>query len=272
MTSLTAIILGIIEGATEFIPVSSTGHLMVLRRSLDIPDIGVLSFDAILQFSATLAIVLYFWRDIWRLLNALWDLVTRRNIDEKDKTLLYAIVFGSIPAVIFGLILESKMETVFRNVNLVAMALVLGSGLLWIAEKYSKKPSSRSVLGEKKLTVSRGIIVGFFQCLALVPGMSRSGSTISGGLLVGFSREEAIRFSFLLSIPILLGSGLKKLFEMRSEIFSGDLGGELILGSFFAFFVGLLSINFLFKYLKTHSLNVFIIYRLILAGLIFIIF
>ncbi len=263
MTVITAIILGVVEGATEFIPVSSTGHLILLRNFLSISDNSGLAFDAILQFSATMALVIYFWKDILKLLYTFWDSVTRRNVERRDKTLLLSILLGTLPALFLGLILESRMETVFRNVNFVAILLILGSILFWIAEKFSKE--------NKSLTIGRGIVVGFFQSFALFPGLSRSGATISGGLLAGLKKDDAVRFSFLLSVPILLGSGLKKIFEVREILFSGDFGLPLLFGSLSAFVVGLLSISFLIRYLKTHNLNIFIWYRVVLALIIFLV-
>lgn len=268
MSPLRAIILGIIEGSTEFIPVSSSGHLIIARQILGANDLGGLSFDAILQLSSTLALVVYFWGDLMRLVNVSWGMVSRKNISNKDKVLLYSIVLGTIPAVIFGLIFEKQMETVFRNVKLVSLTLILGSFLLWISQKISQEFFEKKAGKFKSLDIFRGIIVGFFQCLALVPGISRSGATISGGLLSGLSKEEAVRFSFLLSVPILLGSGLKKLFEVRGDLFTSEFGLSLFLGGISAFLVSLISIRFLIKYLKSHNLDVFIWYRIILAILL----
>src|SRR3989344_2051485 len=265
MTYFVAIILGFIEGATEFIPVSSSGHLIIFRKVFETNDISGLAFDAVLQLSATLALVVYFWVDIWPLIKDIWKMIRRRNLEiQTNKTLTYAILLGTIPAVIFGLMFENWMETIFRNVELVALTLVLGSILFWFAEKVAKQ--------DKLLSWRRGIIVGFFQCLALVPGISRSGATISGGLIVGLTKDEAIRFSFLLSIPVLLGAGLKKLFEVRYGLLSMDFGFPLLLGCITAFITGLFAINFLIKYLKTHNLNVFIWYMVILAIILLLVF
>ncbi len=264
MTYLVAIILGVIEGATEFIPVSSTGHLIVAREFLGAGNVGGLAFDAVLQLSATLSLVVYFWKDILRLLATLGTLLSRGNLESKDKTLFLSILIGTIPAIVFGLLLEEKMDTVFRNVQLISLTLVLGSVLFWLGERFGKQ--------NKILSVGRGVLIGLFQCLALVPGVSRSGATISGGLLSGLTKDEAVRFSFLLSIPILLGSGLKKLLEIRGDLLDVSFAGPLLTGSVCAFIVGLFSINFLIKYLKNHSLNIFIWYRVILAILILIIF
>ncbi len=264
MTHLSAIILGLVEGLTEFIPISSSGHLLIAHKLLGQNLSGTLTFDAIIQLAAACALLVYFWCDILRILQTFWDVITLKPVGQKEKTLLYAIILGTIPAVILGLLLEKSMDTIFRNIHLVALTLLLGSLLMWYAQ--------RKGTGDKILSLGRGMAVGFYQCLALLPGVSRSGATISGGLLSGLSQEEAVRFSFLLSVPILFGSGLKKLFEVRHELFSPAFLSPLILGSVVAFLTGLLSISFLIKYLKNHNLNVFIWYRVVIAVLLFIIF
>jgi undecaprenyl-diphosphatase len=282
MTHFAAIILGLVEGLTEFIPVSSSGHLLIAHKLLGQNLIGTLSFDAIIQLATSCALLVYFWRDILQIIKTAWFFVCRRPIEPKDRTLLYAIFFGTLPAVFLGLLLEKSMDTIFRNISLVALTLLFGSLLLWYGQKkyfsnYQKTEDINSrqpqgFLSEKVLTVKHGVIIGFYQCLALLPGVSRSGATISGGLISGLSQEEATRFSFLLSIPILFGAGLKKVFEVRSELFSANFISPIILGSLVAFISGLFSISFLMKYLKTHNLNVFIWYRVVLAIVLFLVF
>lgn len=265
MTHLVAIILGFVEGATEFIPVSSSGHLIIFREILGAKDFGGLAFDAVLQLSASLALIVYFWKDVAYLAKSVWQMIRRKQLDRmEDQVLLYAILLGTIPAIIFGLLAENWMDTIFRNTELVALTLVLGSILFWFAEKVAKQ--------NEVMSVGRGIVIGLFQCLALVPGVSRSGATISGGLIVGLNKDDAVRFSFLLSIPILFGAGLKKVFEIRQELFSSDLGSPLLLGCITAFITSLIAINFLIKYLKTHDLRVFIWYRVILAIILVLVF
>jgi undecaprenyl-diphosphatase len=154
------------------------------------------------------------------------------------------------------------MDTVFRTLFLTSVTLVFGSILFFVAEKFAKQ--------NENLTIRKGFIVGLFQTLALVPGMSRSGMTISGGLFTGLSRETATRFSFLLSFPIILGSGLKKLFDLIKGGELSSVGPELLLSSMIAFIVGIFAIHFLIKYLKTHSLKVFAVYRVVVAVLILI--
>lgn len=264
MDAITAIILGFVEGATEFIPVSSSGHLIIVRQLLGENNVGGLAFDAILQLSASCALLVYFWSDILEILKTIYNFALRRPVENKEKILILAIAIGTIPAIIFGLFLESYMETIFRNTKLISLTLILGSILFWVAERFSRE--------DKDLSFGRGVLIGLFQCLALVPGVSRSGATISGGLIAGLRKDEAVRFSFLLSIPILFGAGLKKLFEIRGDLLGTDFGLSLVFGSITAFVVGLISINFLIKYLKNHSLNVFIWYRIALSIAIFFLF
>jgi len=266
MTYVHAIILGLTQGLTEFLPVSSSGHLLIVRAFLDLPLAGTLTFDAVLQCATVLAVLIYFARDLWGIVGTFFRYIARKPVSEKEKTYLFAIILGTIPAVIFGLLLESQMDSVFRNIHLVALSLLAGSALIYTAQKYSEKVS-RTVLdttGQSRLSVGKGIVIGFFQSLALIPGISRSGATISGGLFMRLSREEATRFSFLLSVPILVGSGLKKLLEVNFG--AGDaLLGPLFAGSLVSFVVGLLAIHYFIKYLKNHTLTVFVWYRVILA-------
>ena len=246
-----AIILGIVQGLTEFIPVSSSGHLIVVRQFLGINTEGGLAFDAVLQLATTLAVILYFWKDIWNLRNN-WKLIK-------------ILIIATIPAVVLGLLLEKKMETVFRDPKLVTVTLIFGALLMFVAERIYK---SRFV-NQNPLTLKRGFVIGLFQSLALIPGTSRSGSTVSGGLIMGLNREEATRFSFILSVPILLGTGAKKLLEIiKAGSFDG--GPALAWGSVTAFVVGLFAIHFLLNYLKKHTLNAFVVYRIILAVVLFL--
>ncbi|TAL49252.1 undecaprenyl-diphosphatase UppP [Patescibacteria group bacterium] len=259
MTFGEGILLGAVQGLTEFIPVSSSGHLVLLHL-LGGPTSLDLAIDVLLQLASVLAVIIYFRRDLLRLIQSLG--VEARDEAKGGRTLLLALVAGTIPALIAGLLLEDVMETVFRSGATVAVALLFGSALMFLAERRARQ-------GEA-LSPRKGFLVGLFQALALLPGVSRSGATISGGLLVGFSREEAVRFSFLLSIPILLGTGLKKLWDLLSTGLLFSLGLPLIVSFALSFLFSLLSIHFLISYLKKHSLNIFIVYRILIAALIFI--
>jgi len=260
MNIFNSIILGIIQGLAEFIPISSSGHLIIARDLFGWHGSSDLSFDAILQLATGLALVVFFWRDIWRLIKSFFAMVSQKTVEQKDKVMISAIIIGTIPAVIFGLLLQKYMETTFRSAVLVAFVLIIGSAVMYFAEKFSKK--------DKELSVKKGFWIGLFQCLALVPGFSRSGATISGGLFLGLNREDAARFSFLLSIPIILGSGTEQLLSvLKSGAFSHDWT-NIFFGSITAFIVGLFAIGFLMKFLKKNSLSIFIWYRVILAVIV----
>lgn len=257
-----AFILGTLQGLTEFIPVSSSGHLILVREFLSITDAHALAYDAVLQLATAGAVILYFSRDLWRLFQAGLRMMGRLPVDQKDKTLLVGLLVGTIPAMIAGLLLEDMMETTFRSPLLVALVLVLGSFLFIGAEYIAERKRTQKSLG-----VSQSFVIGLFQVLALVPGMSRSGATISGGLILGLSRVEAARFSFLLSIPIIVGSGLKKLAELLS-LPEGVSLLSLAIGAGSAFFVGLFAIHFMLGYLRYHTLWPFVWYRIALAAVV----
>lgn len=261
MNLLDGIILGIIQGLTEFLPISSSGHLILAREVLGLQTSLGLSFDAVLQLATSLAVLVYFRADFVRLFTAAIKWLQRKTVEQKDRILLLALIVGTIPAVILGLLLEDYMGTTFRNAELVAWTLIVGSVLFFIAEKYAKQ--------SENLTVKKGLWIGFFQILALIPGMSRSGMTISGGLLFGLKREEAARFSFMLAFPIIFGGGMKKLLELSANGALNEIGLSLLGGAIAAFMVGVLAIHYLLKYLKNHTLGIFIIYRILLAGVIF---
>ncbi len=266
MTYLQSIILGLVQGLTEFIPVSSTGHLVIARQFMNIPD-GGLAFDAVLQLATACAVLLYFWKDIRSLIVTFFRFILKKPVEEQDKVLFKSIIVGTIPAVLIGLLLESYLESTFRSIFVVILTLILGSILMYIAEWYAKQKGY-----DEMLTPYKALTVGFFQCLALLPGMSRSGSTISGGLLSGLNRETATRFSFLLSFPILFGTGLKKLGDIIASSYDMHQYFVLALGSLVAFFVGLVAIHFLISYLKKHSMNIFVWYRIALVIVLLVVF
>ncbi len=260
MTVFDSIILGLIQGLTEFLPISSSGHLIIVRELFNWHGNTDLAFDAVLQLATILALIVYFWKDIWKLIKSFFLMVFGKIIEQKEKIMIWAIIYGTIPAIFAGLILQKYMETTFRSAMLVCIILIIGSGVMYLAEKFSNK--------NKELTVKKGVIVGFFQCLALVPGFSRSGATISGGLFMGLNRGEATRFSFLLSVPIVFGSGLKEFVSLAQTGILDTVNLNLFFGSLTAFVVGIFAIDFLIKFLKKYSLNVFIYYRLTLAVIV----
>lgn len=252
---------GLLQGLTEFLPVSSTGHLVLLHSFFG-TGANDLAFDAVLQLATVLAVVIYFRRDIFDMTNAVLRQLSRLPVNEKEITLAYALIIGTIPAVIFGLLLESYMETVFREPLFVAAILVVGSLLFMFAEwRYITKKR------ESSITLRKGFKIGLFQCLALLPGFSRSGASIAGGMLLGLTRAEAARFSFLLAVPVIFGSGMKKLLDLM--VAGGEVvWGDLAIAAAVAFFAGLFAIHFMLSFVKRHTLWPFIWYRLILAGFV----
>lgn len=262
MTFIEASLLGLLQGITEFLPVSSTGHLVLARTFFGFDDAYALSFDAILHLATAAAVMVYFMPDITLLVNTALRKLSRLPVNERDMRLLIALIVGTIPAVIAGLFLESYMETIFREPLLVAGVLVAGSFLFMYAE-WTYLNSSR----EHEVSTKKGLQIGLFQTLSLVPGMSRSGATIAGGMLLGLSRVEAARFAFLLAIPLMLGAGSKKLIEL---MISNEpvVWGAVLIGALVAFTSGLAAIHFMLSFVKRYTLWPFIWYRLVLAGFV----
>lgn len=265
MDALSSLWFGLLQGLTEFLPVSSTGHLVLLHEFFGAGQ-DDLAFDAVLQLATVLAVMIYFRRDIFDMANAVLRQLSRLPVNEKEITLAYALMAGTIPAVFAGLLLESYMETIFRDPLFVAGVLVAGSILFMIAEwLYITRRR------DDKITVAKGFKVGLFQCLALLPGFSRSGASIAGGMLLGLTRVEAARFSFLLAVPVILGSGLKKLLDL---MMAGDqvAWGDLFVAALVAFGAGLFAIHFMLSFVRRHTLWPFIWYRLTLASVVIFVF
>ena len=263
-----SLLLGVVQGLTELLPVSSSGHLIHAHEWLGQgSNTGDLTFDALLHFATAAAILLYFWRDMWKLIKATVALpkaVMEKSPLSADGEMALALMVGTVPAVVLGLLLEDIMATLFRNPLLVAGTLVFGSGIMLFAERHQGSlmhliPSNAGFL--------RGLGIGLFQSLALVPGMSRSGMAISGGMLFGMKRDAAAVFGFLLGVPLLLGAGAKKAFELGIA----ELNAPIFVGTAAAFIVALLVIHFLLRFLRTNTLHVFIWYRVALAfGIVFV--
>ncbi|MFT7507040.1 MAG: undecaprenyl-diphosphatase [Acidimicrobiales bacterium] len=266
MTIIEAIVLGIVQGVTEFLPVSSTGHLILARTLFDIQDGNALAFDAVLHLATAAAVIVYFFPDIWTLAHAGLRKLGRLPVNKRDETLLYSLLIATIPAVILGLSLESLMETTFRDPRLVALVLIAGSVFFMYAEwVYRNKAQTNEI------NITKGFKIGLFQTLALIPGMSRSGATIAGGMLLGLTRVEAARFAFLLAVPVITGAGLKKFIEMLSSE-ETVVWMPVLVGAGVAFSVGLMSIHFMLSFVRTHTLWPFIWYRIILASFVLFIF
>lgn len=266
MTILEAALLGAVQGITEFLPISSSGHLILARTVFGLNDAQGLAVDAVLQLATVAAVFVYFFPDIWMLAQTALRKLGRLPVNRKDEVLLYSLLVATIPAVVLGLALESLMESAFRSPLLVAGVLVAGSLFFMFAEyQYQNKPRTN------EMSLGKGFKIGLFQALALVPGMSRSGATIAGGMLMGLSRSEAARFAFLLAIPVITGAGLKKLLEL---IVSDEavMWTPVLVGSIVAFTSGLVAIHFLLAFVRTHTLWPFIWYRIILAAFVVFVF
>jgi undecaprenyl-diphosphatase len=262
MGIIESIILGFVQGITEFLPISSTGHLIIAREIFGITAQNALAFDAVLHLATVTAVIVYFQRDLRVLVHAVLRKLGRLPVNARDLTLVYAVAAGTVPAVVAGLLLESTMETLFRNPLLVAGVLVLGSFLFMYAEWVYDRSHPQN-----EMSVWKGIQIGLFQVLALIPGMSRSGATIAGGMLLGLTRHEAARFAFLMAIPVMLGAGSKKLLELITSPVPVPWAG-VVVGGITAFIIGLLAIHFMLQFVRTHSLWPFIWYRIILAGFV----
>src|SRR4051794_2720622 len=260
MSTFEAIVLGIVQGLTEFLPISSTGHLRIVPAFAGWEDPGA-AFTAVVQLGTTAAVLIYFRRDLWRIAVAWADSVrTRGRRRDLDARLGWYIVIGTIPIGIFGLIFSDQIESGARNLYVIGIALISFGFVMLAAERFSVK--TREV---QDMTARDGVFIGSAQALALIPGVSRSGATISAGLFAGLNREAAARYSFLLSSPAIVISAL---FESRKFIRGDETGAsgfELAVATLFAFIVGYWSITFLLRYLARHSLAVFVTYRVILG-------
>ncbi len=260
MDLIQAVVLGIVQGLTEFLPISSTAHLRIIPYLLDWQDPGT-EFSAVIQLGTLMAVMLYFWNEIVSLSRAAMVSLWNRNLFETtDSKLAWSIAAGTIPVVVIGLGFKDIIKTDARELWLVGNALIILAIGLYAAERLSK--SNRQIGQLNFLQIQ---LIGIIQALALIPGCSRSGSTIMGGLIVGLKREEAARFSFLLGIPAIFGSGMYELSELlKSGINSRDYL-NLIVGIFASFVVGYFSIEFLLRFLRMHGTLVFVIYRIVLG-------
>jgi undecaprenyl-diphosphatase len=264
MTILEAIILGLIQGITEFLPISSTAHLRVVPALLGWNDPGA-AVSAVIQLGTLLAVLVYFRLDILRLLKAFFSgLAARKPFETVDSRLAWWVGIGTVPVVIAGLLLKHSIETSFRSLYVISASLFVLAILLFLAEKIS---SLRRPMEEMKWWES--VIIGIGQACALIPGSSRSGTTMTASMFLGYTREAAARFSFLLSIPAVTASGLFELYEIRHDL-AGSIGFPLIIATVVAAVSGYLAIGFLLRYLRTNTTYVFVWYRIALAVLIFI--
>jgi undecaprenyl-diphosphatase len=265
MNYFDAIILGIVEGLTEFLPISSTGHLTIAEQilGLQVDDPAVTGFTAVIQMGAIAAVILYFARDIWAIART-WvrGLVQPEWRGHRDFRLGWYVIIGTIPVGIVGLAFKDVIKNDLRSLWVVAVALIAWSAVMWAAERVARQDR-----GEKQLNLTDSIVVGLMQCFALIPGVSRSGATISAGLFRGLDRVTATRFSFFLSIPALLAAGI---FELKDALGGSISVGETLVGTIVSFLVAYATIAWLLRFVAHHAITWFIPYRVGLGVLLLV--
>jgi undecaprenyl-diphosphatase len=262
MSIIQAVVLGLVQGLTEFIPVSSTAHLEIVPVLLGWGDPGAAA-SAVIQFGTWIAALIYFARDVVRLIGGFFrGLATRRILDDTDSREAWLVIIGTIPIVVLGLALKKYIESTFRSLWVVTTMVIVVAILLELAEMYARRRQLRSF---EQMGVADAAAIGFGQCLALIPGSSRSGSTIMAALFRGIDRPTAARYSFLLSLPAVGAAGFFELFKERHQL--ALLGWTSIIVSIVVSLVsGYASIWFLLRYLRTHTTHIFIYYRFALGA------
>lgn len=264
MTILEAIVLGLVQGLTEFIPISSTGHLKLVPELLGWGDPGA-AVSAVIQFGTILAVFIYFFRDIVRLTVGFFrGLITRRPFADDDSREAWYVIFATIPIVVLGVLLEDLIEGVFRSTWVVTFQLVFIAVLMQVAEAYAKRKGFRT---REEFNAKDAWWIGLGQCIALIPGSSRSGSTIMTALFRRVPHDYAARFSFVMSIPAITGAGVYELVSEREHL--ATIGKvPMLVAIVVAFVSGWLSIYFLLRYLRTHTTHIFIYYRYVVGALL----
>lgn len=258
ITIIQSIVFGAVQGLGEFLPISSTAHLVLIPYFTGWSDPG-LTFDIALHVGTLIAVLAFFWKDWLDIFSSALTNIKKRGVIAIKKELLYYLAIGTIPGVILGLLLEKKVETVLRSPLLIAFTLIFAGAFLFWADKKNK--------GQKELkdiNLTDSVIIGICQAIAIIPGVSRSGITITAGLFRNLNRATAARFSFLLSTPIIMGSAILKL----PELFATNISAPLIIGIITSAIFGYLSIKFLLKFLEKFGYGAFFWYRLGLGLLI----
>ncbi|MFG2372988.1 undecaprenyl-diphosphate phosphatase [Streptomyces sp. NPDC048504] len=260
-----AAVLGVVEGVTEFLPVSSTGHLKIVEGLMKIPvdDDSVVGFSAVIQVGAIAAVLVYFFKDIVRIVTA-WGrgLRNREERYHHDYKFAWWVIYATIPIVLVGLAAKPLIDGPLGSLWVVAASLIVGSGVMWVADQMG-----RHKRGEDDTTFKDAMLVGSSQILALLfPGFSRSGATMSTGLILDLDRVAATRLSFFLGIPALTGAGI---YELKDALGAGVGAAPLAVGTIVSFVVAYASIAWLLKFVAKHSFNAFVIYRIIIGLLLF---
>jgi undecaprenyl-diphosphatase len=270
-TTFQALVMGIVQGLTEFLPVSSSGHLVIVPHLLGWTDpfITSLAFSVMLHLGTLVALLVYFWRDWLEIIPAgLATLGDRSFRGDPNRRLAWLLVIATIPALIAGPILNDRLEATVRTAEDVALFLVIGAAILWLADQVGRRTTEM-----ERVSFPLALGIGMAQALALVPGISRAGVSISAGLFAGLTREAAARFSFLMATPVIAGAGI---FEARN-LLTGEAGvaiqpGPLVVGMAAALVSGLLAIGFMLRFVRSHSYLVFVVERLVVAGLVVVAF
>lgn len=263
MNWIEAALLGLVQGLTEFLPISSSAHLRIVGSFLpNAADPGA-AFTAITQLGTETAVIVYFWRDIVRIMKAWFGSLSGRvPRQDPDARMGWLVILGSLPIIVLGLLFQDQIESVLRSLWIVATMLIVFGLILAVADAVGKQDRDLS-----RLTYKHGVFYGLAQAMALIPGVSRSGGTITAGLLMGYTREAAARYSFLLAIPAVFGSGLYQLFKVATKDgVSGPFGlGETALATAIAFVVGYVIIGWFLKFISTRSYRLFVWYRIFLG-------
>ena len=269
--AIQALVIGIVQGLTEFLPISSSGHLILVPYLLGWTDpfINSLAFSVMLHMGTLVALLAYFWRDWTRLVPAgLGALRDRSFRGDPDRRLAWLIAVTLPPAVVLGVLLSDALEAQVRKPLLVALMLVIGAAILWLADRLGRKAD-----GIEQLGFRGALAIGCAQAFALVPGISRSGISISAGLGLGLNREAATRFSFLMATPVIGGAGLFELKKLLAGEVAADVNaGAIVIGFVAAVVSGVAAIHVLLRYVRSHSMTAFVAYRLLLAALVVVIF
>ena len=261
MSIIQSIVLGIVQGVGEFLPISSSAHLVLVPYLFGWEESG-LAFDVALHFGTLLAVLAIFFKDWWNLFMGAVRKVTKKE-DSTENKMFWYLVIATIPGALVGFILDDVIENVFRKqIWLIALALAVMGVLIYIGDKWASKHYKKETSFEK-ISLKQAFIVGCSQALAVIPGFSRSGTTILTGRLMGISKEAVTKFTFLLSVPIIFGATILKVVDLTFSI-------EVVVGVLTSFVVGVLSIKFLLSYIKKHDFSVFAFYRVILALIVFV--
>ena len=264
MSWLEAIVLGLIQGLTEFLPISSSAHLRISAAFAGWDDPGA-AFTAVSQLGTETAVIIYFRKKIGRILVAWFRSLRDRSMwrEDPDARMGWLVIIGTLPIAILGLLFQDSIEHAFRDLRLIATTLIVFGILLGIADHFGRKD-----LNLDHLTTRHGLAYGFAQALALIPGVSRSGGTVTAGRLLGYKREEATEYAFLLAVPAVFASGLYKLTDIGGD--NAPEWGPTVLGTVVAFLVGYAVIAWLMRYISTHSYLPFVLYRIALGVLLFV--